>query len=95
MVVGGFWYLFLGVTLAIPSAVCVMIALPACWLLSVREIPIRVRQTTAAIELLACAQFSWMLHALKVAFQNRPFWKALILGAGPARRGMPGSFAGV
>jgi hypothetical protein len=73
--VGGFAYLFLGATSEIPYALCGLMALTACWMLVVTEIPWRVRWVTAAIELVACAQFVWLLHWLKVSFQYGPFGK--------------------
>jgi hypothetical protein len=37
--VGGFAYLLLGATSEIPYALCGLMALPACWMLVVTEIP--------------------------------------------------------
>lgn len=75
VLVGGFAYLFLAASSEIPYGVCAIIVLLTCWLLLVREIPLKVRCVTAAIEVGACAQLVWMLHSLKAAFQYGPFGK--------------------
>ena len=67
--VGGFVFLSLALTSAIPYVVCVIPLLAAVCLLLMRIIPLRVRQATVAVQLLACGQFLWMLHALKIHFQ--------------------------
>lgn len=73
--VGGFAFLSLAATSAIPYAVCAIPLFAGLWLLLVRTIPLRVRQVTAAIQILACGQFLWILHGLKVHFQNGLFGK--------------------
>ena len=75
ILVGGFAYFFLGATSEIPYSVCIVPALLAGWVLFLREIPIRVRWITATIQLVAWALFAWILHLLKIGFQNGPFGK--------------------
>ena len=72
---GGFAFLFLGAISEIPYGVCALILLAACVVLVVREIPSRTRQLTAAIQIVACGQFLWILHHLKVVFQHGRFGK--------------------
>lgn len=75
ILVGGFAFLSLALTSAIPYAMCAIPVLAGLWLLTIRDIPLRVRQVTAAIQLLASGQLLWILHGLKIHFENGLFGK--------------------
>jgi len=75
ILVGGFAFFSLALTSTIPYVVSVIPLLAAAYALLTRTIPLRVRQATLAIQLLACGQFLWMLHVLKIHFQFGPFGK--------------------
>ena len=72
---GGFALLLLGATSEIPYGACALIVLSACCVLIVQEIPLKVRQVTAAIQIMALGQFLWTLHHLKGVFQYGLFGK--------------------
>jgi hypothetical protein len=73
--VGGFAFLSLALTSAIPYALCAIPLFAGLWLLANRAIPLRVRQVIMVIQILACGQLLWMLHALKFHFRDGLFGK--------------------